>query len=263
MSAGDSTALDGMPDFELPEFPSEMRTLDLQRDHQKYFMPDGRQVAGVTGILGILGGNKAVLMAWAAKCGREGRDYKAESQEAKDVGTIAHWIIQNRLECARSSFDGLDVNHVGAAQWAADSFHEAWPYGFGPRILCEKQLVSVQYGFGGTIDIMAPDPEAQGQYILCDIKTSKAIYDEYWMQVAAYGILAAEAGYSISRYEIWRPCKEPMAGYKCEVQAKTPAEIEPYREAFLRCVPLYEALQAIPKSKQEYKPRRKAKKGKA
>lgn len=258
MSAGDSTALDGMCDFELPELPEEVRTLDLQREHQKYFMPDGREVTGASTIIKCLGLSTSALMGFAERCGREGVSHRKVSQEACDIGTIAHWIIQNRLECARSSFDGLDGRLVDQAMWAADSFDQTWKYARGPgRVLCEKQLVSVQYGFGGTIDIMAPDPEAPGQHILCDIKTSKAIYDEHWLQVAGYGILAAEAGYSISRYEIWRPCKEPMAGYKCEVQAKTPAEIEPYREAFLRCVPLYEALQKLPKSKTEYKPRRK------
>jgi hypothetical protein len=258
MSAGDSTALDGMPDFELPEFPEEVRTLDLQREHQKYFMPDGREVTGATTILKVLGLSTDALMGFAARCAREGLNHRDVSQEARDIGTIAHWMIQNRLECARSCFDGLNVNQVEMAMWATDSFMQEWKYGFGPgRVICEKQLVSAQYGFGGTIDLLVPDPEAQGQYILADIKTAKGIYTEHWLQVAGYGVLAAEAGYSISKYEIWRPCKEPMAGYKCEVQAKTPAEIEPYREAFLRCVPLYEALQKLPKSKTEYKPRRK------
>ena len=48
----------------------EPMKLDLKAPHQEYFHKDGKQVVGVTTLLGVLG--KDALMPWAAKMEREG-----------------------------------------------------------------------------------------------------------------------------------------------------------------------------------------------
>jgi len=50
-------------------------------------------------------------------------------------------------------------------------------------IMSEKSFISDQLETGGTIDRIY---NIDGEYVLLDIKTSKAIHNNYWLQVAVY-----------------------------------------------------------------------------
>lgn len=56
-------------------------------------------------------------------------------------------------------------------------------------ILSEQTVYSKQHGFTGTLDFVA---KIDGQLVLGDLKTSSAIYDEMWLQVAAYRLARTE-----------------------------------------------------------------------
>ncbi|MEN6291477.1 MAG: hypothetical protein ABFD07_05595, partial [Methanobacterium sp.] len=55
------------------------------------------------------------------------------------------------------------------------------------------------YEFGGTMDILA---EVDGVLELIDLKTGSGIYDEHFIQVSGYWILANEKGYQPHRARI-------------------------------------------------------------
>lgn len=65
-----------------------------------------------------------------------------------------------------------------------------WHNLFKPKMIhMEKSLVSDRMKTGGTVDRIY---EINGKTILLDIKTSSAVHDNYWIQVAAYAKLVKE-----------------------------------------------------------------------
>jgi hypothetical protein len=52
-------------------------------------------------------------------------------------------------------------------------------------VATEMSLVDEELGFGGTCDHVL----VKGKLAMADLKTSKAVYGEYWAQVACYGHL--------------------------------------------------------------------------
>jgi len=151
----------------------------------KYKLRDGTPVPGVTTVIGkSLGWNKGALMYWAHQEGLAGRDYRESQQSAADAGTIAHAMIEayirhddytppagatdDQLRLARLSFDA-------AREWCEQSLIEF--------VETEPHLVCPKHRFGGTPDAIA---RIRGQLCLLDWKTSKGIYSEYLIQLAAY-----------------------------------------------------------------------------
>ena len=69
----------------------------------------------------------------------------------------------------------------------------------------ELPLVSDKYGFGGTIDCYA---ELDGKLALIDFKTSKGVWPEMRVQVAAYAELLRENGHKVEEVHLLRIDKE-------------------------------------------------------
>ena len=65
----------------------------------------------------------------------------------------------------------------------------------------ERPLVSEAHLFGGTIDVFAV---IDGRRAVCDIKTSKGIYDEHLVQTSAYAELLKENGEHVDEIRILR-----------------------------------------------------------
>lgn len=159
-----------------------------------------RIVPGTTTILGVI--NKPMLMGWAVgqamgfieNAIRPGQSYdeiqlkqiieeagKAhykKSKTAADMGNIVHeWIAKHIAE----ENPTRPVNK--SCLNAIDQFLK-WEKEHNVRFLeSEKVLYSIEQNYAGTMDFMA---EVDGKVMIGDFKTSKAIYDEYWLQVAAY-----------------------------------------------------------------------------
>jgi hypothetical protein len=164
--------------------------------HQRYRTKAGAIVPGVTTILNLL--NKPFLVPWAWRLGMQGEDYRKVTQQAADIGTIAHYLIECHIKGEPADPNRLaefsQVN-LAAAQVAYHKF-EAW---WEEQGLClfkcrdmddelvptsEVRLVSDTLLYGGCIDILAVNKRKER--LLLDIKTSKAVYDEYRYQLAAY-----------------------------------------------------------------------------
>ena len=109
--------------------------------------------------------------------------YKGTSKSAINIGMVTHeWVEQAikwklghgeaptmpKLEPARKSIEAF-------RSWVAENeieWHSA-----------ERKVYHRKYKYAGTVDAVAT---INGEYCVVDWKTSKAIYPEYYLQVAAY-----------------------------------------------------------------------------
>ena len=174
---------------------------------QPYILKDGTRVPGTTTIIGRFKESGA-LIDWAWKEGIAGRDYKKTRDAAANAGTLAHGLVEawiNGGEAAAIAYPlGQDLDIAAKASQAYQAFRE-WADQTQLRVThSELPLISEKYRFGGTIDSML----VNGKLSLGDWKSSNAIYHDYLLQLAAYGILWEEhfpdqpitGGYHICRF---------------------------------------------------------------
>lgn len=170
----------------------EIEKLPGTSAHQRYYTRDGTLVPGVTTIVGLL--NKPALITWANKLGLEGIDANKYVDKAANIGTCAHYLVQCHLSGEEPDLSNFTPQEVTAAKNSLQKYFE-WEKQFEIiPLLLETPLVSEQYQFGGTIDCYA---KLNGKPWLIDFKTGRALYDEMFIQVAAYNTLLHENGYSV------------------------------------------------------------------
>ena len=163
----------------------------------KYTLMDGTPVPGTTTICNQLGKGEG-LSDWIWNCGKQGKDWREQRDTAGDTGTLVHKTILRFLS-------GEEVHEVESdivadcfekflGWWSKETQHDDY-------LITEQRFVSEKLGFGGQPDILVVNRRK-----LIDIKTSGGIYDSYWYQLAAYGILLNENGYKVDEYQIlWLP----------------------------------------------------------
>jgi len=146
---------------------------------------NGVRVPGVTTVIGTsLGWNKGALMHWAWTEGKEGRNYRDTQQSAADAGTLAHAMVEARIR--KQDFVAPPTASPDDLRLAGLSFSafEEWFTGTRVELIeTEVHLVSEAYRFGGTPDAIG---RMKGNVCLLDWKTSRGIYAEYLIQLAAY-----------------------------------------------------------------------------
>ena len=155
--------------------------------HTQYRLKSGTLVPGVTTVLSVM--NKPALVQWAYNCGRQGIDINKVRDQATGVGTLTHDLCVCSLTGKTADVRDYTQNQIDEAQNSLRSFY-AWhkTHPFEPKLI-EEPLVSETYGYGGTLDLFGIMDD---RTILIDLKTSKSIYSEYLIQVAAYGQLLFE-----------------------------------------------------------------------
>lgn len=154
--------------------------------HQKYFLQDGTQVAGGSTISKI-GEDSGGLIYWAWDLGKQGKDYRKVSQQACDVGTLAHFLIEAFLNGFVCDLDDYSTQDIDKALLCYNKFVDWWDLQDLKVVATEVQLVNELYKYGGTIDLIAVDLD--GEFCLLDFKTSKKISESYWRQLAGYAEL--------------------------------------------------------------------------
>jgi hypothetical protein len=155
--------------------------------HQKYFLSDGKtQVPGGSTICKI-GDDAGALIHWAWNLGREGKDYRKERDKAADIGTIAHFLIECYLNGQVADLEDYDQVDIDKALVCYNKFVDWWEEQNLEKVATEIQLVNESYRYGGTIDLIAK--RKNGDHVLIDFKTSKAISPSYWRQCAGYSAL--------------------------------------------------------------------------
>lgn len=100
-------------------------------------------------------------------------------EKACDIGTQVHQAIEKYIKTGKDLSGKLmdEVQHgfLAFLEWESKN-HVVWERS-------ELEIISTRYGYAGTADAIAV---INGHRYLIDFKTSKAIYDEYRMQLGAY-----------------------------------------------------------------------------
>ena len=128
-----------------------------------YVLKNGTIVPGTTTVCGAYK-DAGGLIYWAWEQGKQGLDYRETRDKAGAIGTSIHEQIEARL------------NRDGQLPWPGLTHIKI--------IEQEIQLVSEDEKYGGTLDAVGIDN--QGRHVLLDWKTSKGIYANYQLQLAAY-----------------------------------------------------------------------------
>lgn len=170
----------------------------MGRPTKGYRLNDGTKVTGVTTILNRFK-DSGPLMFWAFSQGKLAERGEINSlydkrDEAASIGTVAHEMTEAFLSDEEHPDTVLhqyleDPEQIEKAQQAYTMFREWWDQTNLKVYKQEIPMVSEQYAFGGTPDWILETPRGLA---VGDIKTSKGIYTDYLIQVAAYQILWEE-----------------------------------------------------------------------
>lgn len=162
-----------------------------------YKNDNGKRLRSVTTILSSeLGWNKMPLIAWYTKLAMSGQDPYVELQTAGRIGTLTHEMVEAHILSnafgyheKKIDLDKFSTSEKAQARIAYKSYCNWYDNCLvnGKKSIkfleTEVSLVSEKYQFGGTFDAIA---EINGKNYLIDFKTSKSIYQEYVIQLAAY-----------------------------------------------------------------------------
>ena len=161
------------------------------KTHQRYrssiqFQKNGKGLIlpGVTTIIDSnLGWNKRILMAWAKNQAMAGHDPDKVLTDAGDTGTCAHHMIECHITGEEVDLSDFTKNQIDRAENGFLGFLE-WEKQNKPMYLdTEIEVISEKYLYGGTCDIVA---QIKDEMWMIDLKTSKGIYPEFIIQLAAY-----------------------------------------------------------------------------
>jgi hypothetical protein len=162
-----------------------------------YFNAAGKRVPGTTTIIGRFK-NATPLMWWANSEGLEGRKLYEKRDQAAEIGTVAHNMVEMHINGETRTHikeylysHGLS-NSMEEGAWNAYRQFVEWSKQTNIEFITkyqEVQLVSESYQFGGTPDAIGI---INGKRCLLDWKTSNGIYSDYLVQVAAYKLLWEE-----------------------------------------------------------------------
>lgn len=159
-----------------------------EKKRPDYRLADGTKPPSVTTVLGRFK-ESGGLIHWAWSLGMEGKDYKAEQMKAANAGTLAHSMVEAHIRGTAFPQTENWPPDIYAKAWNAFENFKKWAKqsSLNP-VATEVSLVSEKYGFAGTLDAMLVD----GELSLGDWKTSNAVYSDYLLQLAAYGVLWEE-----------------------------------------------------------------------
>ena len=161
--------------------------------HPVYRLSDGTRIPSVTTVIGAVLA-KPQLIQWANRMGLQGVNTTTYRDELANVGTQVHEWIRQHLTGVESEDMNLDSEHL---EMAFGSFSRwlGWlqQNPLTPRF-AERSMVSEEHAYGGTVDCVAVHPRG---LVLCDWKTSKAVYDDHLYQVSAYAELLEENGITV------------------------------------------------------------------
>lgn len=141
-----------------------------------YFLKDGTKVPGTTTICNAYK-DSGGLLYWAWQQGLAKLDYRETRDKAGDIGTLVHAAIEAHI--AGAPLPVLD----GVAERAYRAFLRWQGQNKIEIIEQEIQLVSEEFRYGGTLDAVGV---VYDKHVLLDWKTSKEVYKNYVLQLAAY-----------------------------------------------------------------------------
>jgi hypothetical protein len=161
-----------------------------------YLTVDGKRVPSVTTIIGKFRNSEALLY-WAWEQGKFGNYYRQTRDTAATVGSVVHkyaefaatnrFVLPNiQTICREEKILAEDARKVHAAFNAWKTWAKKNKF---KQVMQEVRIVSEQHLFGGTFDLC----EVNKLRTISDYKTSKRIYLDHVVQIAAYGLLWRES----------------------------------------------------------------------
>lgn len=203
----------------------------VSKAHTVYKLADGKtRVPGATTITGLL--NKPYLVKWANNLGLEGIDSSTYTDEAAKTGTLAHAMVQAHLQKEELDMNQFSKVQIDLAENALISFFEWKSRHVIEPLQCEVPFVSEKLKYGGTIDCYC---KLDGVPTLLDFKTGKAVYEEYFVQLAAYRNLLEEAGLPVERTQILRIGRDETEGF----EERSVTDTSKYFEIFKNLLNVY------------------------
>ncbi len=178
------------------------------RVHTRYYNREGKLLPGVTTVLGVL--NKPALGPWHNKMGLQGIDTAKYVDAMALIGTIGHQMICDHNRGVPFQTNGHPAELIDKAENCFLSYLAWEKQHIVEPILCEAGLVSETYGYGGTVDMLA---NVDGVPTLIDYKTSRALYAEHMIQVAAYFELLIENGHRVQALRVLRIGRDETEGF--------------------------------------------------
>ncbi len=150
---------------------------------QEYHNAKGEKIPGNTTVIGKnLGWNKNVLLYWAWKEGKEGRDFRQTQGAAASAGTLAHSLVEADIKNQPSpDFDKYPEEVVSKAESAFQNYLEWKRQTHFMPITMEVPVISEVLQAGTTIDIIG---WVAGRRSIVEVKTSNGIYEDYLVQLA-------------------------------------------------------------------------------
>lgn len=175
---------------------------------ERYRNKDNKVVPSVTTIIGAFRSSDA-LIHWAWEQGASGFDYRKTRDEAATVGSVVHKYAEFATDHPRFRLPQTRtiIKEEGLAPEAAAQVrkgYQAWKKWADDNQLThsiqEQRMVSERYQFGGMVDMFT----VRKKRTILDYKTSKRLYLDHVIQIAAYGLLWKENN----------PCRECLSsGY--------------------------------------------------
>lgn len=129
------------------------------------------------------------------------------SKEATDIGTAAHnWAEEYILNKIAGSEDIPDLPDNESAVHAIKAFLEWESENDVVYLAAERKVFSREYHFAGTLDVHCI---VNGINTILDFKTSKALYEDYYLQLSCYAAaLEEETGEAVDQLLVLRIPKD-------------------------------------------------------
>lgn len=193
------------------------------------YTANGVLVPSVTGVTGVV--DKPALIYWAVNetishvkhMWKPGKEYTKEqiksilydakearfrsSGRAKNIGTEAHDWIERYIKSRILELQPPEMPDYPPVLSAVEAYLD-WERNAGDLeyISSERKVYSRKYMYSGTVDILL---RINGELVVADLKTSKAIYPEYYIQCSAYAsAISEEDGSVVDKIAIIRVPKD-------------------------------------------------------
>jgi len=157
----------------------------------KYINEKGKRVPSVTTIISQhLGWNKNALLAWTKRMMLGGQDSDKVLNEAGDIGTLLHLLIEGHQQGFDVDTKDYSYNQEKAAMKAFAGYLQWYEKVKFKSLRNELVLVNEEMQVGGTIDSIG---KMGDDLVVVDWKTSKYLYAENKLQLAAYTYMFEKA----------------------------------------------------------------------